>query len=1069
MGLRSAFQTLASAALAAVLLAGCSGSSDPLPPPAPLGDVFIDNFAAGVSFQAFRDVPTAATLEVDTTVKFAGAASLKAFVPDGGWNGGAFPSEAPRNLTTYNALSFRVRASRAVTLDVVGFGNDNTGTSLYDAARRDVPVTTEWTAVVIPIPLPAKLTSERGLFYFAEGFAEGEPTDAFSLWFDDVRFVLMPTERLGAPKPSIANAIAALEIGATKSVEETKVTFPVDGVDVVVEGMPGWFTFASSSPNVATVNAGGTILAKALGTTSITAKLGTIDATGTVSVTVGQANVPTAGAPVPTEAAADVISLYSDAYPNEPITTLGTDWSNSNAGPRLTTVTLGDDDVLKFTDLLFAGIEFVDADLIDASAMTHFHVDVWTHDAALFKVKLVDFGANGVYQGTTNDDTEMEWTYNATSTPALTPDGWVSLDIPLASLPARAHLAQLILSSDEGNVYVDNLYFFHGEVVEPPPPTPAASAPAPTEAAAEVVSVYSDAFTNVPVTTLGTDWSNNSAGPRLTTLTLGDDDILKFTDLLFAGIEFVGADLIDASAKSHFHVDVWTHDATLFKVKLVDFGANGVFNGPGTADDTEHEWAFNAASTPALTRDGWVSLDIPLAAFAARAHLGQLIVSSDDGDVFVDNLYFFGTAVVEPPTGAEFPVVFDDDYADGVAFAAFGGSTNALAVDTAEHFAGTASLRVDVPAANWTGGSLVASAPKSFAPYNAVTFQVKASKASHLNVVGFGNNAAGGLDFQVERQGGLDVGTTWTRVVIPIPDGNRATAEVGLFHFGEGSEDGAYSIWFDDIKFETLAPAVIGTPVAAIATEARTLPAAGTLTVNGMSAHYPADGANCLLTPLGRGWFSWETSNASVATVDNKGVVTGVAAGTADITANLGALDANGVTTVNVTAVTGPTTAPAAPAHAAADVISLFSDVYLAHPVDAWTSVWDNTGDPADLSIAGNTVKKYSALALAGIEFTGANLVDATGMTYFHVDVWTPDAAELKVKLVDFGANAIWQGTPNDDTEHELTFVPAKGQWVSIDIPLADFANMTARAHLAQLIFVSSVSTVFFDNLYFHK
>jgi hypothetical protein len=1068
MGLRSALHTLASATLAAVLLSGCSGSSDPLPPPKPLGDVFIDNFGDGVSFEAFLNVPAAATIEVDTTVKYAGSASLKAYVPDGGWNGGAFPSETPRNLTTYNALSFRVRASRAVTLDVVGFGNDNTGTSLYDAARHDVPVTTEWTEVVIPIPLPAKLTSERGLFYFADGFAEGEATDAFSLWFDDVKFVLMPTERLGAPRPSIASEIAALEVGASKVVADTNVTFAVDGADVVVAGMPGWFTFASSNPAVASVDAAGAILAKAIGTASVTAKLGTIDATGTVSVTVGQANVPTAGAPAPTEAATDVISLYSDAYTNRPITTLGTDWSNSNAGPRLTTVTLGEDDVLKFSDLLFAGIEFVEANLIDASAMTHFHVDVWTHDAALFKVKLVDFGANGVYQGTTNDDTEVEWTFNATSTPALTHDGWVSLDIPLAALGARAHLAQLVVSADEGNVYVDNLYFFEGEVVEPPPPAPAASAPAPTEAVDEVISVYSDAYPNVPVTTLGTDWSNNSAGPRLTTLALGDDDVLEFTDLLFAGIEFVGADLIDASAKSHFHVDVWTHDATLFKVKLVDFGANGAYDGPGMADDTEREWTFDDASTPALTRDGWVSLDIPLAALAARAHLGQLIVSSDDGDVFVDNLYFHGTAVVEPPpTGGEFPIVFDDNYATGVTFAQFDGSTNALAVDPAEHFAGTASLRVDVPAANWTGGSLVANAPKSFAAYNAVTFQVKASKAAHLNAVGFGNNAAGGLDFQVERAGGIDVGTTWQKVVLPIPNPAAVIAEVGLFHFAEGTE-GAYSIWFDDIKFETLPAAAIGAAQPEIAMEARTLPVAETLAVNGMSAIYPADGANVVLAPVGRRYFGWVSSNEAVATV-NGGVVTGVAAGTAEIRATLGEKTSAGVTTVTVAAVSAPTTAPTAPAHAEADVISLFSDAYPVHAVDAWTSVWDNTGDPVDLSIAGNTVKKYSALALIGIEFTGANLVDATGMNYFHVDVWTPDAAELKVKLVDFGANGVWQGAPNDDTEHELTYVPAKGQWVSIDIPLADFTGMTARAHLAQLIFVSSVSTVYFDNLYFHE
>jgi hypothetical protein len=76
----------------------------------------------------------------------------------------------------------------------------------------------------------------------------------------------------------------------------------------------------------------------------------------------------------------------------------------------------------------------------------------------------------------------------------------------------------------------------------------------------------------------------------------------------------------------------------VFKVKLVDFGANGVFGG---GDDVEHELTFTAATTPALATGGWVSLEIPLSSFTGlttRAHLAQLIISGDLRTVYVDNV-----------------------------------------------------------------------------------------------------------------------------------------------------------------------------------------------------------------------------------------------------------------------------------------------------------------------------------------------------------------------------------------------------------------------------------------------
>jgi beta-glucanase (GH16 family) len=164
---------------------------------------------------------------------------------------------------------------------------------------------------------------------------------------------------------------------------------------------------------------------------------------------------------------------------------------------------------------------------------------------------------------------------------------------------------------------------------------------------------------------------------------------------------------------------------------------------------------------------------------------------------------------------------------------------------------------------------------------------------------------------------------------------------------------------------------------------------------------------------------------------------------------------------------TSTITAAPTPTRAAANVISLFSNAYTNRIVDTWSAIWDNA-DVADTLITSNNTKVYTNLNYAGIEYT-ANVIDATAMTHFHIDIWTPNSTTFKIKLVDFGANAIYQGTPNDDKEHELTFTPALGAWVSYDIPLSNFTGMTTQAHLAQLIISGSNSRMYVDNIYFYN
>jgi hypothetical protein len=325
-------------------------------------------------------------------------------------------------------------------------------------------------------------------------------------------------------------------------------------------------------------------------------------------------------APAPTIPASNVISMFSDSYTNVAVDTWRTPWSQAD----LSDIDIAGNNAKKYSNLNFVGIEATTTP-INASTMTFFHTDIWSSDLTEFKVKLVDFGANGVYGG--DDDVEHEITI---SNPEK--EKWVSLDLPLSSftgLTTRSHIAQIIFvgaPSGATTVYVDNVFFYNlaGSVT---------AAPAPTLAASKVISMFSDSYTNVSVDTWRTPWSQGS----LQDVVISGNNTKKYTELSFVGIETI-ANPIDASSMTHFHTDVWSSDFTEFRVKLVDLGANGAFGG---GDDVEHEVVI-----PSPAKGSWVSLDIPLSSFTgltSKAHIGQLIyvgAPSAATTVYVDNVYF---------------------------------------------------------------------------------------------------------------------------------------------------------------------------------------------------------------------------------------------------------------------------------------------------------------------------------------------------------------------------------------------------------------------------------------------
>lgn len=606
--------------LLVLLLSGCGDRSvDGLSAPSfPRdGEVFIDDFAGDLVYAAFGGSDVKA-FHVDYAMTYNDSrASMRYEVPDanspqGAYAGGAYFSGTGRDLSGYNALTFYIKATQSATIDVVGFGNDF-GASSYQVALNALPVNTNWKKVVIPIPNPSKLKGERGLFYYSTGpFNE----KGYTFWIDEVRFEYLPDlgTCYGAMFSGEDKKIPTTEKGALIKIEGLQATVSLpNGTNQTIAASPTYFTFESSNTAIASVTSQGMVQVLDSGNATITARLGATSARGSLELSArGTALFPTTQAPTPAVDAGNVISMYSNAYTNVPIDTWNTRWQYSTT--EISFVKVNNDDVIRYYNLNFVGVEF-SANTIDATSMTHFHIDVWTPDLTVnpnnVKVMLVDFGANGIYGG--GDDVSHEITVSA---PTLQSNTWISLDIPLSSftgLKTKAHLAQIVLSGTVSNLFVDNVFLYKSVS------TPTTPAPTPTYPPADVISIFSDAYTNVSGTNLSPNWGQSTV---VSQPMINGNATLLYTGLNYQGIQ-LGSNQ-NVSTYGYLHLDYYSVNATALQVFLIS---------PGPVEIPY--------SLTVPTVSGWRSIDIPLSAFSP-VDLKNVIQLKfvGNGNVYLDNIVF---------------------------------------------------------------------------------------------------------------------------------------------------------------------------------------------------------------------------------------------------------------------------------------------------------------------------------------------------------------------------------------------------------------------------------------------
>ncbi len=346
---------------------------------------------------------------------------------------------------------------------------------------------------------------------------------------------------------------------------------------------------------------------------------------------------PTVPAPTPALSPSNVISVYSDAYTDIAGTNLNPGWGQSTA---FSFIDILGDSAMVYGNMNYQGIELGSSQNLTAAGMEYLHVDFWTPNSSNLGVFLISPG--GI-------EAEVK----------LVPPGgtetWVSADIPLSSFTG-VNLADVFQMKFVGNgtVYVDNIFFYFGEPGLTDPP---GAAPTPTVAPSDVISLFSNAYMNVPVDTWSADWDNADVSD----VQIDGNDTKLYTNMVFAGIEFI-SQTIDATNMTHFHMDIWVQAPTtapsLFKIKLVDFGADGAFGG---GDDVEHEITFDLNGFPSVGAGEWLGFDLPLSDFTGlttRGHMAQIVLVSDPNKVYVDNVYFYSNLTDVEEVSTAIPTEF---------------------------------------------------------------------------------------------------------------------------------------------------------------------------------------------------------------------------------------------------------------------------------------------------------------------------------------------------------------------------------------------------------------------------
>ena len=806
------------------------------------------------------------------------------------------------------------------------------------------------------------------------------------------------------------------------------------------------------------------------GTTTIVITSQDGSATRTISIDWTLDSKPQTAAPTPTWESDDVISVYSDAFTENIATNLNPDWGQ---GTQTTEVQIDGNNALEYENLNYQGLDF---STTDVSAMEYVHLDYYTNDATALDLFLISTGP-------------LE---NAYPIPVVT-GSWQSIDIPLSAytVPELDKVFSFKTVGD-GTVYFDNIYFW--KALASTPPNNSTAAPTPSQDSADVIAVYSDAYTSI-ATNLNPAWGQQT---QTTEFQIDGNNTLEYANLNYQGLDYPQTDV---SAMEYVHLDYKTADATSFDFYLI------------SANPTVE----NAFGIPIVT-GSWQSVDIPLSVYNANLDRVFQFKTVGDGTVYFDNIYFWKAPAAQGtdtslsdltvngssiagfgPTSTNYSVELPAGTTVVPAVAATPTDTNASAVVTAAtSIPGTTTIVITSQDGSTTSTISIAwtldPKPQTAAPtpsqdsadvisvfsdaYTSIATNLnpgwgQATQTTEIqidgnNILKYENLNYQGLDFSTTDVSAMeyvhldyytDDATALEFFVIsegkengysiPVVTGSWQSIDIPLSEYTvpeldkifQFKTEGDGTVWFDNIYFWK-APAVAGTQLA-------------DLTVDGSSIADFGASKTSYSVELPYGTTTVPTVAATTADTNASAVVTAATSipGTTKVVVT--AQDGSTTSTVSINWAIDhkPQTAAPTPSQDSANVISVYSDAFTENIATNLNPAWGQQTQTTEIQIDGNNTLKYANLNYQGLEYPQT---DVSAMEYLHLDYYTTDATAL-----EFFLTSEW----NKENPYSIDIVT--GSWQSIDIPLSEY-TVPELDKVFQFKTVG-VGTVYLDNIYFWK
>ena len=322
------------------------------------------------------------------------------------------------------------------------------------------------------------------------------------------------------------------------------------------------------------------------------------------------------------------------------------------------------------------------------------------------------------------------------------------------------------------------------EVTEILAPTEAAPV-APARNDTDVVSIFSDIYTDVTLSELPTTWS---AGDFEAT-SVDSDNVWKLTALDFLGIVTNYDTGIDLSGMEMMHIDYWVPEGTtneLF-VKIVN-----------TVDGGE-----DIESLGTTVGGSWQSIDIDMTGFdggnlANKEKITQILIDSDGiaGNVYVDNFYFY-----KAPSSIVTSTVQDFE-GTAPTFTVFGNiaATEVIAnpdtsgINTSEN---VAKLTKTAGSEVWAGTSFEVGSALDFNNYSKISVKTWSPKTGAQVKLKL-ENVDASITHEVDMN--TTVSNSWEEILYDFSAAPAAdyVRVVVFFDFGNAGDDSVY--YYDEIN-----------------------------------------------------------------------------------------------------------------------------------------------------------------------------------------------------------------------------------------------------------------------------